>query len=326
MPTIDTTTSENNNITTGGGTDIGDGGSSSGGGTTVITQGTPPASYQYDVLSLSDASGNAYVSYNGSNMTCHSSVGVFNRNGTFTSAYNSAIQTANCVAHASQTGFNAIQTSSMQIGNCVSALCASNYNANASSSMTSRYSASIFPVRYGVNISNNSAWYSSEFESMTSFWATDSEAVPTHFRSFENSYCQNNSSVLTSKASVGLSGPVLDPKPLSFMWSQIWRDSDGIGFDTDTAKFNIAATPNASYRYVPFSHAIDYSNVVGGDSVTNTSTLSSTGLLALIAKGRAGYASVKPPPYLFSPEDGSGKIGPGGITGNYSVNALLTST
>jgi len=326
MPTVDTTTSENNSTTTGGGLDVGSGGSSSGGGTVVITQGTPPATYQYDILSLSDASGNAYISYNGSNMTCHSSVGVFNRNGTFTSAYNSTIQTANCVAHASQTGFNATQTSSMQIGNSVSALCASNYNANASSSINSRYSASVFPVRYGVNISNNSAWYSSEFESMTSFWSTDSEAVPTHFRSSDNSYCQNNSTALTTKAPVGLSGPVLDAKPLSFVWSQIWRDSNAVGFATDTAKFNIAATPSASYRYVPFSHAVDYSNVVGGDSVTNTSTLSSTGLLALIAKGRAGYASVKPPSYLFPPEDGSGKTGPGGITGNYTVDALLTST
>ena len=316
-----TTSGEGNLSTTGGGIDIGSGGASISQGTVVVTPGVAPTNYQYDVLSLGDGAGNAYIAYNNSNMTCHSSVGVFNRNATFSSAYNSTAQAANCVAHAAQTGFNATQTSSIQIGNSVSALCASNYNANASSSINARYSASVFPVKYGVNVSNNSAWYSSEFETMTSFWSLDVGAVPTHFRSSDNSYCQNNSTVFTTKATQGLSGPVLTPQPLSFIWSQI--ATSGI---VTTTNSNIAANPSASYRYVPFSHSVDYSNVVGGTDVTNTTVLSSTGLLALIAKGRAGYASVKPPAYLYQPEDGSGKTGAGGITGNYSVGDLITPT
>jgi hypothetical protein len=315
-----TTSGEGTLSTTGGGFDIGSGGASIIQGTMVVTPGVAPTNYQYDVLSLGDAAGNGYVSYNNSNITCHSSVGVFNRNATFSSAYNSTAQAANCVAHAAQTGFNATQTSSMQIGNSVSALCASNYNANASSSINCRYSASVFPVKYGVNVSNNSVWYSSEFETMTSFWSLDAGAIPTHFRSSDNSYCQNNSTTLTSKATQGLSGPVLTPQPLSFIWSQIWNSIAA------TPNSNISANPSASYRYVPFSHAVDYSNVVGGTDVTNTTGLSSTGLLALIAKGRVGYASVKPPSYLYQPEDGSGKTGAGGITGNYSVDALITPT
>jgi hypothetical protein len=310
------------------GNDIGSGGgTSTGGGTIVIAAGSPPNTYQYDVVSIADFTGHAYISFVGSVISCHSSVAVFNRNAAFSAASNSTGKMSNCVSYAAQAGFNSTNTSSLGIQNCVSSLAASNYNASASSSIDAAYSASVFPVLYGVNVNQNSSWNCTEFETMTSVWSTANFApVPTHFKSSQNSYCENTSYSLSSKNTTGVTGAIIDTKPISFIWSQIWRDpGTGLGYSNTTTNYNILATLSASYRYVPLSHCVDYSNIIQG-TVTDTSQLSSTGLLSVIAKGRAGYASVKPPSWLFPPEDNSGKVGAAGITGSFSISDLITST
>lgn len=306
----------------GGGAGGGGGSGSASGGTIIITGGSPPSSYQYDIVTLYEATGHAYLSFISSNMNCHSSVGVLNRNNTYGAVQSSSSILANCVAYASQHGFKATQTSSMIIANSVASICAINYSTTLTSSMSARLSASVFPIYYGVHTSYNSAWYSQEFETMTTSWASTSPVVA-HYMSAHNSYSDNNSSALTTKTSAGLSGPILNAKAISFVWSQINSRSPF----TISSGSTIADNPSASYNYVPFSHSVDYSNVIGSlGSVENSGqAFSGSGLLAIIGKGRSNYASVKGPTFMFQPENGSGKSF-GGLTGAYSVSTLITPT
>jgi hypothetical protein len=114
----------------------------------------------------------------------------------------------------------------------------------------------------------------------------------------------------------------MNPKPMRFMWSQIWHVPGA--FSAISRIFPTGGPTRASYRFVPLSHSTDYSNIVTGNIVDSTS-LSSSGLLAVIAKDRVGYTSVKPPDGIFKPEDGSGITGLGGLTGFYSISDLITS-
>jgi hypothetical protein len=209
----------------------------------------------------------------------------------------------------------------MVIANSVASICAMNYSTTLTSSMSARLSSSVFPIYYGVHTSYNSAWYSQEFETMTTSWASTSPVVA-HYMSAHNSYSDNNSTALTTKTSAGLSGPILNAKAISFIWSQINSRTPFIIPSNGT----IADNPSASYNYVPFSHSVDYSNVMGSLGLVEIGqSFSGPGLLAIIGKGRSNYASVKGPTFMFQPENGSGKSF-GGLTGAYSVSTLITPT
>jgi hypothetical protein len=136
---------------------------------------------------------------------------------------------------------------------------------------------------------------------------------------------------LTKKQTAGLSGPKLDARNISFIWSQIYRDNvTGAGFAGENLGrtiFDTNSDINASYRFVPLNHSIDYSNATsaGVGDLSDAATISRTGLFAMMAFGRDGYRSVKPPAYLFAPEDGSGFSGAGGLTAIFSASALINA-
>jgi hypothetical protein len=136
---------------------------------------------------------------------------------------------------------------------------------------------------------------------------------------------------LTKKQTAGLSGPKLDARNISFIWSQIYRDNvTGAGFAGENLGrtiFDTGSNIKASYRFVPLNHSIDYSNATsaGAGDISDAATISRTGLFAMMAFGRDGYRSVKPPAYLFSPEDGSAFTGAGGLTAIFSASALINA-
>jgi hypothetical protein len=178
-------------------------------------------------------------------------------------------------------------------------------------------------------VTNTSSWDSSEFETMTFFWSTTSP-IPTHYRCSSKSFCNNSSIELTKKQSAGLSGPKLDARNISFIWSQIYRDaSTGSGFRNENAGRTIFEGSNtrSSYRFVPLNHSIDYSNVTsaGAGNLTDDASISRAGLFAMMAFGRDGYRSVKPPQYLFAPEDGSAIVDSPGLTAAFSASALINA-
>jgi hypothetical protein len=311
-------------------TDIGgDSGSSSGGGTVIVTPGSgAPSGYSYSVSTSLGVIGNAYASFGTSKINCHSCVAVLNRHRSFGASQNSSANIVNSVAYGSQTGFNAIGSSFLLASTCVASICDSNYFASNSSGIYVARSASVFPIRYGATSVWNSSWNSAEYETITAYWTLDTTApIPAHFYSQNGSYSRNPCTTLTTKNSAGLSGPIYSNYPISFVWSQIYRSSTDQSLTINQNGLSIS-TRNllASYHWVPLSQATDYGNVVGGTTVTQTTTISPTGLLSIIGNERTNYASVKPPSGMFLPEDGSGKQGAGGITGNFSVSALITST
>jgi hypothetical protein len=136
---------------------------------------------------------------------------------------------------------------------------------------------------------------------------------------------------LTKKQSAGLSGPKLDARNISFIWSQIYKEVDrDVGFGVENLGrtiFDSRNDINASYRFVPLNHSIDYSNATsaGDNNITDAASISRTGLFAMMAFGRDGYRSVKPPAYLFPPEDGSAFVGAGGLTAIFSASDLINA-
>lgn len=321
MSIIADTTSEN--ITqTGGNPDIGSGGTTTTNGIITIIPGNFMGSYEYDILSIFDVDGHAYYAGQGSNIESHSSVAAFNRNKGFSVNYTSTGNFVCCAAHAGQAGFLSNIGSSVVVRSSVAAINTTNYTSQNESVLHVLYSASVFPVLYGAVAARNSAVYLDEYETMTYYWSTNG-VVPVHFASLDNSSIRNYSGSLTSKTSAGFSGPVMNNQSLSFIWSHINKSYPRLSSGGSIS----APTTNCSYRYVPFHHSVDYGNVVGGASTINDSTpMSTSGLLAVISQERVNYASVKAPAYLFQPEDGSGIIGQGGITGPYSTAFLLIPT
>jgi len=306
----------------------GSGTTTTGGGTTVISGGDTPSSYQYDIISLYGGVGSAYLSMNNSSMSCNSSVAVFNRNNAFAALSTSTANYSNCCSYAANQGFIAANTSRIAASLCVASISAYNFKVNSSSSMYANLCASVFPSLFGIHASSTSTFSSNEMESMTFFWSTTGP-VPVHFSSSQNSYCTNSSTAMSTKTSAGLSGPLMNGKQVSFLWSQIYRDTTtGNGIQNTPIPGNIFyANPKASYRYVPFQHSTDYSNITGSglSSITDTTAISTTGIIQVIAMGRNCYTSVKPPDYLYPPEDNSGKVGVGGLTGAFSVSDLLSA-
>ena len=320
-------------ITTGGGIDIfsgiddtanpdppppgGGGAPVEGGGTTTTTPGSPPSTYSYDIISTSTALGSGFICSDNSNLECNNSISIFSRVNAFLATNTSSSRFTGCACHGGNYGFVAVNTSSQEISHCVSALHTSNYLTVNNSTQNVFFSAGVFPVLYNVQARNNSTFSPIEFESMTrTLYFTDENSVPTHFGSFNGSRVSNFSDALSSKTSAGLSGDLITKQNLTFLWSEISKTI----IQTNT---NIGAPSLASYRYVPRAHCIEYSNVVGGNDVLQNTVLSPTGLLALVAY-RDNYTSVKPPLYMFQPEDNTGKRGAGGLTGNYSISALIS--
>lgn len=306
---------------TGGGGGDGSGGGEpvEGGGTTTTTPGSPPSTYSYDIISTSTALGSGFICSDNSNLECNNSISIFSRVNAFLATNTSSSRFTGCACHGGNYGFVAVNTSSQEISHCVSALHTSNYLTVNNSTQNVFFSAGVFPVLYNVQARNNSTFSPIEFESMTrTLYFTDENSVPTHFGSFNGSRVSNFSDALSSKTSAGLSGDLITKQNLTFLWSEI---SKTISQPINTN--NIGASSMASYRYVPRAHCIEYSNVVGGTDVLQNTVLSPTGLLALVAY-RDNYTSVKPPQYMFQPEDNTGKRGAGGLTGNYSISALIS--
>ena len=335
MPGLDTT----NGADSGGGSPpevgdgiVGDNGNNgdvitSPGGGEVISGGDTPASYQYEIISLYGGVGTAYLAMNNSSMSCNSSVAVFNRNNAFAAMSTSAANYSNCCSYAANQGFLSANTSRISAALCVASISAYNYRVNSSSSMYVNLCASVFPALFGTHVSSTSTFSSNEFESMTAFWSTTGP-VPVHFSSSQNSFCTNSSIALSTKTTAGLSGPLMNGKQVSFLWSQIYRDAaTGLGIGNELFDNIFYAKPLASYRYVPFQHSTDYSNIAtaGMGVILNGGDVSSRGIVQVVAMGRNCYTSVKPPAYLYPPEDKSGKIGIGGLTGAFSVSDLLSA-
>lgn len=340
MPGVDTTTT-GNNAGPGSGQqniDIGGGGTTTVGGNTVVSPGSGAGStYQFEIISMHGGVGHAYLAQSNSNIACNSSVALMNRNAAFSCISTSSGNFSNCCTYVAQVGFNAQATSRLTAYMCCSSLSTYNYNARATSSMSANVSASVFPILVGTIATRASSIGLVDFESSTSFWTTIGP-IPTHFVSENNSYIENSSVQLSTKTETtdsslnGLSGPLRNGKNISFLWSQIWVDPvTGSSISNSPPPSSIfSASQNASYRYVPFTHSLDYPNIVNNNgSISNNFSGAGDdtirGLISLLAFGRNCYTSVKPPAFMFPPEDRSGTTAGGGLTGPYTMANLIGS-
>jgi hypothetical protein len=292
--------------------------------------GTPPTTYDYDVVSEASSVGGCYFASTNSSISGSGSVAIMSRLNAFVAEKTSSMDLNSCVSYAGNFGFSANKTSSMELNSCVSCIHKYNYSASLSSSVNAKYCVSVFPVDYSVYITGTSTFKPVEFESMTVFWASGDPAfstVPVHFGSWGNSNMNNASGRLserTAPPTSGLSGGIITTDALRFMWSEITPQLASV---TNVGNIgNLASLVNASYRYVPFQHSVDYSNIVGNDttSLAQGYVAAIPSLLAVIAY-RDNYASVKPPSGFKKPEDGSGGLNNTGLTGDYSLAALLVS-
>lgn len=320
MPTtISTTSSGNSSVQPI--TDLGATGSSYDGIAYVVTQGSAPTNYQYDVINLSGYAGNAYLASIKSHIRCDGCVATMNRSNAFSAISSSAGQFTSCASYVAAQGFVASNASSSTVDQSVSCLSQNNYRANLTSSISSTTSASVFPILYGVRVNNSSSWTSNDFETMTISWnSSATELIPHHYYSSSNSFCRNASADFTTKASTGLSGPILNSRTLRFIWCGINKNI------VPAPGTNIIGNNIASYRYVPINQSLDFSNlsaVNANGSVLETATFPTTGLFALMRFGRDCYDSTKPPLHLFTPEDKSGLTGLGGLTGAFNLGLAI---
>jgi hypothetical protein len=329
---IDSTTPayDPTDIGSGGGTTVITGGGGGGGTTVIINPGSAPSSYVYEVAIIDNADGAAYTARNGSLINCHSSVAVFNRVYSYLAARTSSCFFVDCASNISGIGFGSAQNSSVWVTLCSASLSTINYLSNNSSSMIANQCASVFPVNNGVFVAESSTFTPFEFTTATTWWSTTKPYIVTHFAAYNNSFCNNSSTRLAQKITSGLSGPVVDTANISFFWSQIYEGTPGVQgpfpqLGGGTIFNSIGRL--GSYRFVPYPHSVDYSNIVTGNGTIDgsASNLSATGLLAIISQGRENYRSVKPPSGVYLPEDGTGKVGPGGLTGAFSVFDLINS-
>lgn len=340
MPGLDTTTTNNQSGSSPGENDLGSGGTTVGsGGNTTINPGSAAGNnnYQYEIIGLLGGIGWAYLAINGSNLACESSVAVMNRNAAFTALNTSTANFSNCATYVSQYGFSAIGTSRVSTQMSVASLSAFNFYTRHSSSLSVDASISVFPLAYGFAAYGNSSLSTLEIESMTAFWSTDSNSpIPTHFVSTQNSFLENRTDSMSARilppqstTSQGLSGPIVEGRNIKFLWSQIWREPSGTGLVNSNVSSVFTPNTKASYRYVPFSQSLDYGNIVihTGGTIANPFTSAGDdtvrGLLTLLATGRNCYTYVKPPTFMYQPEDKSGVRYDGGLTGPYSMAALL---
>jgi len=342
MPTgLGTATSGGNGSSSGGqpgdptdsGTDVGNGSQESGGTTVISTGNGPTTGYSYDVINIYGGVGSAYLALNNSNVSCNSSVGVFNRNNTFAAINTSTGNFSNCCSYAANQGFIAYDSSKVATYFCTATLSASNYRCIAASSLYCNLSASVFPIIYGTYVSNTSSFVSNEYETMTMIFASNAP-TPTHFRSAQNSFCTNNSNSLTTKTTAGLSGPVLNSKNISLIWSQIWRNpitNAGFPLTNQTGQgVNPYSTPApASYRYVPMVQSVDYFQLPFSSANGNfrPGEIDTSAIVTVYSQGRNCYTSVKSTVdgHMFPPEDGSGAIAADALQGVFNVTSLLAT-
>jgi hypothetical protein len=295
----------------------------------VVPSGTAPTTYDYDIVSEASGIGSSYICSDSSSMQNTASVAVYSRLCAFTCQKTSSSDLNSCVSYVGNFGFCAYRTSSMQLQSCISSIHKYNYTASSSSSLNTQYCCSVFPVDYGIYITGTSTYQGVEFESMTVFWASGDPAfstTPVHFGSWGNSNMNNSSTALSSRTAPspsGLSGGLISLNSIRFMWSE---KSSSIPADAANATTIGNANVLASYRYVPLQHSVDYGNVIGTDTVARSTNFSNDlpALFAVIAY-RDNYVSVKPPANFSRPEDNTGASTTTGLTGGYSLSALLVS-
>jgi hypothetical protein len=298
---------------------------------TSVNVGSISFPYQYDIITTQKVVGNGYVSSGSSSIKCSSSVALLSRNFAFTALRNSSLEMSSCATNIAQRGICALYSSTATVKNCVSCLSEVNYLSANCSSLILQASASMLPFRYGVDTQYDSSVSLQDFETVTANFAgafaiqSSNIPVPTHFRSIYNSFVENTSYSLTTKPlASGFSGPEFDSKPLNLVWSQI---AFGVGIASgSTAATNILGTPVASYRYVPFSHSLDWSNVYPASLVAASTAINTPGFVSMLTRPRNNYSSVKPPATIFKAEDNSGLIGTNtGLTGDFSIFDLINS-
>lgn len=296
---------------------------------TSVNVGSINFPYQYDIVTTQKVVGNAYLSSASSSIKCVSSVALLSRNFAFASLKNSSLEMNSCVTNIAQRGICALYSSTATVKNCVSCLSDINYLSINCSSLILQESASMLPFRYGVDSQYDSSVSLQDFETVTANFAGPFSIqstvipVPTHFRSTYNSFIENTSYALSTKPlASGFSGPDLISKPLNLVWSQITTSI----FAGTTAATNVLGIPMASYRYVPLSHSLDWSNIYPPTVAVATQNPQGSAFLAMLTRPRNNYISVKPPPNMFKPEDNSGLTGINtGLTGDFSIFDLINS-
>jgi hypothetical protein len=291
---------------------------------TIIITPSPSFSYEYDIISLQSGVGSAFVAQDGSSLICNSSVAVFNRNNAFTAVNSSEAVLTNCCSYCANQGFVSWLGSSVNGAFCVASISANNYWVNGSSSMNLRQCASVFPVKNGINAVGSSSFTCTQMETMTAAWGAVSEStqipVPAHFNSRQNSFTTNSSISLSTRQNAGLSGSVVSENQIGFIWSQIYSVNGGYATNPGTDIF--ADSFGASYRFVPRNHSTDYNSIFSNGT---TVSLDASSLIAILSQSRQSYVSVKPPNWLYPPEDGSGNTGFGAAVTNLSLSKILTS-
>jgi hypothetical protein len=285
-----------------------------GGGGVVIGQGEPPTIFDYSIEQQYSAAGNAYLASGSSNITCNSSVAVLSRFAAFSATNTSSAVFSNCCSYASNQGFMSTNNSRILASASVSAISGHNFWVSYSSSMSLNRCASVFPVKSGVSVRSSSSFNSSNFDTMTLVWSNDPVAgVPIHFSSRENSFCANNTINLSSRSlQSGLSGSLLNTNPISFIWSQISGGGGGLTpyspLVPTVGTLNLFEDASASYRFVPRSHSSDWNYLLsnGNEQIFPSTSPGTSTLTMLLTQHRSCYASVKPPLWMYPPEDFSG--------------------
>jgi hypothetical protein len=286
-------------------------------------QGDISFSYDYQIVGQNAAIGGSYVALQNSNLTANGSVAVFSRLCSYLIANTSSANLNACAAYVGNFGFAASKTSSIDVISSVSSIHKFNYYAGSGSAISTKYSQSIFPLDFSQYAAFNGSITNVEFETATRWWDDDSGSNATHFGSVASSYVQNSSTQLsTFTTSSGLSGGLVGTQPLRFIWSEVFSPANA------SQSTNLGAGGYSSYNYVPFAHSADYSNIVGsGFSNPNPSMTNLLPPLFGIIAYRNNYQSVKPPAYMFQPEDKSGTLSEAATpyTTSYSLATLVSN-
>jgi hypothetical protein len=287
-----------------------------------IQQGSAPSSYDYQIVGQNAAVGGSYVAAQNSNITCNGSVAVFSRLCSFLITNTSSAILNACSSYVGNFGYAAAKASSIDIISSVASVHKFNYYAGSNSTIVTKFSQSVFPFDFSQYAAFNSSVTNLEFESMTRWWDDDTGANAVHFGSVASSYIQNQSSALANlNIPSGFSGGIVGTQPLRFVWSEIFKPP------SPAATTSLGNPGYASYGFVPFAHSLDYINFVNSQTELGGSNIETRfpGLAAIITF-RNNYQSVKPPPGMFKPEDGSGSTALGGANNNVTTNAYSLST
>lgn len=295
-----------------------------------IQQGNAPSSYDYQIIGQNAAVGGSYVAAQNSNITCNGSVAVFSRLCSFLVTNTSSATINACSSYVGNFGFAAAKASSIDILSSIASIHKFNYYAGSNSTIVTKYSQSAFPFDFSQYAAFNSSITNLEFESMTRWWDDDTGANAVHFGSVASSYIQNQSSALANlSVPSGFSGGIVGTQPLRFVWSEIFKPSGVVPVST-----SLGNPGYASYGYVPFAHSLDYINFSSdSQNLAGANVQDRFPGLAAIITFRNNYQSVKPPPGMLKPEDGSGSTALGGANAGsnpvtnaqYSLSTLISN-